>query len=295
MRVCNRQGDLYWSKIVKVTHSRLSLIIVATLLSLRSSTTIADILPTTPQFMNVIAACGAGIGIKINADIKGSVQTLYEESKTEGKASQEIVAQVLDRLPIEKKELGYTKYVECIIQLLAPKADASVRVLGDIKELSLFPDLTDLPQHKTMLQSLLVYKPAEKLFTLLSRYNYNEITLIEGYGSQLEKYKEDYYNYEERQLSFEELLVQKIGAVVAVRFPAGWAMYLRYILLRENNSVEQIKAWGDFFNYDITWADAERVNTQLNDDPALAQEKSQLLRMRTELASRCQEILAALR
>jgi hypothetical protein len=46
---------------------------------------------------------------------------------------------------------------------------------------------------------------------------------------------------------------------------------LRYVILRSTgNSQDQIKAWGSFLDYDITWEDAERVFAELSKDKAIA-------------------------
>lgn len=53
-------------------------------------------LPSTQEFMNVLALCGAGSGIKIEGDLQGSITSLYEREKTQGKAVQDIIAKILN-------------------------------------------------------------------------------------------------------------------------------------------------------------------------------------------------------
>ena len=106
-----------------------------------------------------------------------------------------------------------------------------------------------------------------RLFGTLEPYTQSEILEVAGYGQQLEQYKSDYYAVQTAARKWEEHLMSKIGAVVKVRFPAGWAIYAKYAILRfGGNTPKQIVDQGNFLNYDITWDDAERVFQEISSD-----------------------------
>jgi hypothetical protein len=77
-------------------------------------------LPSTPDFMDVLALCGAGSGIKIEADLRGSITSLYEQQKTEGKAIQDIVAKIIELMPSDQRLAAYTAYLGCVNTVLIP-------------------------------------------------------------------------------------------------------------------------------------------------------------------------------
>ncbi|NOT25553.1 MAG: trypsin-like peptidase domain-containing protein [Acidobacteria bacterium] len=122
----------------------------------------------------------------------------------------------------------------------------------------------------TLLQSLLVDTGPLKLFDVLSRFSDADIAQIEG-GEALQRFFRRYYRFEEGTRLFEQVLQQQIGATVRVRYASGWRIYLQYVLLRfGGNSAEQLSSGSNFLNFDITWADAERVYGELAMDSVIA-------------------------
>jgi hypothetical protein len=71
-------------------------------------------LPSTEQFMNILGVCGAGSGIKIEGDLDGSIRSLYQKEKTQGHASQEIIAKILELLPADQRLNAYNSYLGCV-------------------------------------------------------------------------------------------------------------------------------------------------------------------------------------
>src|SRR5262249_3067635 len=105
----------------------------------------------------------------------------------------------------------------------------------------------------------------------LSRYDDVDIAQIPAAGDALQSFFRRYYQFEEAIAALEQEALKRIGARVAVRFAEGWRIYLRYGLLRFiGHSDEQSSAGNSFLNYDVTWAEAERVYGDLAKDPALA-------------------------
>jgi hypothetical protein len=72
--------------------------------------------PSTATFMNVMTVCGAGSSITIDANIQGSIVSLYEREATRGRAVQQIVPEIAKLLP--QGEL-YNHYLDCVKSLLS--------------------------------------------------------------------------------------------------------------------------------------------------------------------------------
>jgi hypothetical protein len=73
-------------------------------------------------------------------------------------------------------------------------------------------------------------------------------------------------------------LTTRIGGKVTVRFPAAWAIYSRYVIMRVFGSTQaEIMTGENFLNYDITWDDAERLFKELSNDAPFSRETSELL------------------
>ena len=71
--------------------------------------------PTTSTFMNAVAACGAGSSVSIDAKLQGSMQSLYEQKSTEGRATQTILVEIAKLLPQGKV---YELYLDCLKTLV---------------------------------------------------------------------------------------------------------------------------------------------------------------------------------
>jgi S1-C subfamily serine protease len=122
----------------------------------------------------------------------------------------------------------------------------------------------------TMLQGMLVDAGPLKVFDVLSRYNDVDIGQIPEAGEALQSFFRRYYQFEQATGVLEQESLKRIGATVRVRFVQGWRIYLRYVLLRfSGQSAERISSGNSFLNYEITWADAERVYGELAKDPEI--------------------------
>jgi hypothetical protein len=71
--------------------------------------------PSTADFMNASTACGAGSTVTIDAQLKGSMQSLYEKESTSGRATQTILVEIAKLLPQGKT---YELYLDCLKALL---------------------------------------------------------------------------------------------------------------------------------------------------------------------------------
>jgi len=156
--------------------------------------------------------------------------------------------------------------------------DIATNIRSDVTRLLHFPDaVADTAQPPTLAERLLRNKIPQRLFDLLMTYEQKDVREVPGVGRVLGDYVQSYYEYRKKALALEERLFLRIGQLVSVRFPEGWRIYLRYVVMRfAGASQENIIGWGEFLNYDITWEDAERVFKQLNDDQELSPEMSQL-------------------
>lgn len=72
--------------------------------------------PSTADFMNAMTVCGAGSSVQIDANLKGSLKSLYEGEATQGKAVQGIIPSIAKYLPDGD---NYKQYLGCISNLLA--------------------------------------------------------------------------------------------------------------------------------------------------------------------------------
>lgn len=77
--------------------------------------TLADA-PSTATFMNALTVCGAGVSITIDANLRGSLKSLYEGEATQGKAVQEIIPKISERFP---EGDNYKRYIDCLENIIS--------------------------------------------------------------------------------------------------------------------------------------------------------------------------------
>jgi hypothetical protein len=143
---------------------------------------------------------------------------------------------------------------------------------------------------------MLTNQTPRKLFDVLIQYDENAIGTVPASGPLLSDFLRKYYQFENDTRLLENDSLGRIGGMVAVRFPAGWGIYLRYVILRFSGmSKAQVIAGGDFLNYDITWEDAERVYSQLSSDPLIAQRFSNTVAQYKGFIETCNKLAASAR
>jgi hypothetical protein len=169
----------------------------------------------------------------------------------------------------------------------------SVRLQAAVEELAKFPNRPETSAPRGLLESMAVNKLPHRLFDLLQQYNKPDIIGITKNGEALYQYKQDYYNFQTKELSWETDVTTYIGKIVSVRFRQAWVIYLRYLILRSAGmSKEQIMEGGDFLNYGITWDDAEGVFTQLSGEPTVAQETLEVFSLLNKMSEEAAKITA---
>jgi len=84
-------------------------------------------LPSTTDFMNILALCGAGSGLRLEADVEGSISSLYEKEKTQGTAAQDIIAKILELIPPEQRLAAYNAYLGCVEKRLSERSGPEQR------------------------------------------------------------------------------------------------------------------------------------------------------------------------
>jgi pimeloyl-ACP methyl ester carboxylesterase len=164
-------------------------------------------------------------------------------------------------------------FTDAKVRQLEDKLDRklSSKIASEVTETIRFPNPSGVSNSRTLLESLLVDKKPQLVFAVLEKYNRQDIEAIPKIGRALYQFKIDYYDFQNHESAFESRAMTRIGEMVKVRFSAGWFIYLRYVLLRSTgNSQDQVKAWGSFLNYEITWEDAERVFAELSKDKEIA-------------------------
>jgi hypothetical protein len=180
----------------------------------------------------------------------------------------------------DRADVKVTRARKDKVSSASPPTTAAIGNVGEkteaiqsaVRRVLRFPDADIDPREpRTITEALLVNQLPRKLFDILIGYDDNSIAAVPNIGPSLRGFLHNYYQFEQDTRQIENQSLGKIGALVTVRFPQAWQIYLRYAILRfSGNSKEQIIAGGSFLNYDITWDDAERVYGQLASDPVIA-------------------------
>lgn len=159
------------------------------------------------------------------------------------------------------------------------------RLRSEITKLLRFPDaVADRSESPTTVEKLLINQMPRRLFDVLLSYEERDVREVPGIGKAFQDFLTNYYSFRQKAVELEARLFLRIGKMVAVRFAAGWRIYLKYAIMRfAGASQKEIIGWGDFLNYSITWEDTERVFKQLNDDSELSSEISSLFQIHQRL------------
>lgn len=167
------------------------------------------------------------------------------------------------------------------------------RLQSEVTKLVRFPDATpDVSKPSSLLERMLGNRLLLRLFDLLASYDERDIRAVPA----LQNHFNEYYQFRQRAVGFGEMLTQRIGQMVSVRFRAGWRIYLQYVIMRfAGRSKEGIIAGGDFLNYDITWDDAERVFDELARFQAVRKEFADLFALHQRLVDGVSAITTTLR
>lgn len=150
--------------------------------------------------------------------------------------------------------------------------EIATKLRSEVNKLLRFPDASsEAKTPPTLIEAILADRLPCRLFDLLMLYEENDIKEVPGIGAALHDHLTTYYQFRQDAIKAESDLLYSIGQIVAVRFTAGWQIYLRYVMMRFGGAPkETIISWGNFLNYGITWDDAERVFSQLSADTAIS-------------------------
>ncbi len=174
------------------------------------------------------------------------------------------------------------------------KEEALSSLQSEIEELADFPNRPDIPEHRTIMEQVLVNKAPHQLFIILTKYYKKTIMSVPRIGAELYDYKAKYYDFEGKEYDFENEATTEIGKIVTVRYRAAWSIYFRYFLLRSYGLTEQqIVDGGTFLNYGITWDDAEKVFTGLTRAPAIGQAMAENSSLQKRMAAAATSIINA--
>jgi hypothetical protein len=100
----------------------------ASLIALASSECIAaqgDSLPTTQEFNGALSTCATGADIHVNADLIGSIGSIYNGQRSNGAADFKTATKFLELFPESDRAKVYELYVKCISQILHEQAGSS--------------------------------------------------------------------------------------------------------------------------------------------------------------------------
>jgi hypothetical protein len=170
--------------------------------------------------------------------------------------------------------------------------DISAKLRSEVAKLTRFPNaVPDDTKPPTILELLLKDGLPRRLFELLFKYEEADIKELPGLGNALHRHLLAYYEFRTETTRIENEMVQKIGSMVGVRFPAAWRIYSRYCIMRfAGVSSEIIQSWGDFLNFGITWDDAEKVYSKLSADQDIASPIAKVLEMHSTIADQVKNI-----
>lgn len=92
----------------------------------------ASVAETTPtaEFMDRLTQCAGGIDVSIDANLLGSVRSIYDGDKTVGKAHLKTVAAFLQYIPDKDKLAALALYQKCIISLLGAQHEIKPEILN---------------------------------------------------------------------------------------------------------------------------------------------------------------------
>jgi hypothetical protein len=79
-------------------------------------------LPTTEQFNGALSTCAAGLDVTINADLLGSVASIYSGERSNGAASFKTATKFLELFPETDRKAVYELYTKCISQIVGNSA-----------------------------------------------------------------------------------------------------------------------------------------------------------------------------
>jgi hypothetical protein len=90
-------------------------------LALSCQQVLAQALPTSEQFTDLLSGCAAGANIDITADLAGSLKTIYEGQRTQGAASFKSSTEFLKLIPENQRLEAYKLYTQCIQGIISGK------------------------------------------------------------------------------------------------------------------------------------------------------------------------------
>lgn len=71
--------------------------------------------------MNVLSLCGAGSRFSLSADVRQDAVSVYEQGRTQGRALQEILAAIMEKLPEGERAAAYQHYLRCVSDVINPR------------------------------------------------------------------------------------------------------------------------------------------------------------------------------
>jgi hypothetical protein len=118
----------------------------ASLIALASTECIAgqgNSLPTTQEFNGALSTCATGADIHVNADLIGSIGSIYNGQRSNGAADFKTATKFLELFPESDRAKVYELYVKCISQILHEQTGSS----EDTKTVAALPPIpkTDSP------------------------------------------------------------------------------------------------------------------------------------------------------
>jgi hypothetical protein len=157
-----------------------------------------------------------------------------------------------------------------------------------LEEWAYYPDEVSVKSAPDILEGLFLNTIPQKLYDIVLPYDRSTIKNTDKIGTDLQNFKDKYYNYRRVQLQIDKEIFEKAGSIVASRDGGTWSATTRYVLLRlTGHSQDELKKEPQFL-FGVSFDEGEKTYLAVNADPHLMGELRDLLAQHSQL-----EVLAA--
>jgi len=85
-------------------------------------------LPTTEEFQGALATCATGLDVTVNADLLGSISSIYNGQRSNGAASFKTLTRFLELFPEADRAKVYELYTKCIANIISPRSSPNAQI-----------------------------------------------------------------------------------------------------------------------------------------------------------------------
>ena len=78
----------------------------------------AQNVPSTEHFMNTLSTCAGSMNLEVDANILGSIRSLYDGQRTQGRINFKNAPVFLNLFPESERKTAYNLYINCVMKIL---------------------------------------------------------------------------------------------------------------------------------------------------------------------------------